>query len=189
MEGAGPMVTSARFDELRRWNFGRRAFRSPVPPAALLKEIARYDSADALAVAKRVRAEVNVETMLDAWLALYREVIEEQRAATSDWLAESRAAAVGLRWLMPYYREITQKGERIAELHRLLARENSQLRQLHQLQQEWRLDKAQQRSEIRDLQQQLAQQQRFTSLCRSLSGRIARKMLKVVSFPLRAAGL
>src|SRR5207248_1420829 len=94
VEGAGPLVTLAQFDELRRWNFGRRALRFPMRPAHLLEQIARYDAADAAAVTRRVRAEANIDTMLDAWLELYGEVMAEQKAAAApDCLAESRAAA------------------------------------------------------------------------------------------------
>jgi glycosyltransferase involved in cell wall biosynthesis len=185
IEGGGPLVTSGRFDELRRWNFGRRALRLPVQPAALLQEIARYDPADAAVVAQRVRAEANVETMLDAWLALYRDVIEEQRAPAADWLTESRATAEGIRWLMPYYREITRQGD-------LLAKAQSECRQLQiqwqQAEANWQFQNTQRQREIDELRHQFAQRQRFGSLCRSLLGRMGRKVLKVVSFPLRAAG-
>jgi hypothetical protein len=185
IEGAGPLVTSAQFDELRRWNFGRRALRLPAQPAALLREIARYDPADAAVVAKRVRAEANVESMLDAWLALYQEVIEEQHPAAADWLTESRAAAEGIRWLMPYYREITHQGD-------LLAKAQSERQQMQvqwqQAEAKWQFQNTQRQREIDELRHQFAQGQRFGSLCRSLLGRMGRKVLKVVSLPLRAAG-
>jgi len=194
-EGAGPLVTTAQFDDLRRWNFGRRALRFPMRPAHLLEQIARYDATDAAAVARRVRTEANTDAMLDVWLQLYGEVIAEQRAAAAapDWLAESRAAADGVRWLMPYYREITRQGERITELHRLLAQEHRAGQQVHLRWQQsaasWQQQLVQRRQELAQLRMQLAQQQRFTSLCRSLVGRVARKLVKVASFPLRAAGL
>ena len=112
---AGPMVTAAEFDRLRRWNFGRRALRHPVGQRVLLREIARYHPGDAAQVTQRVRAEAGLDGALTDLIDLYREAIEEQhRAGTADAAAEGRAAADGLRSLMPYFREIRGCHQRLA---------------------------------------------------------------------------
>jgi len=122
LEGVGPFVTADNFEELRRLNFGRRALRPPITADRLLQEIGRYSREAAAAVSARVRAEAHLDGLLDRWLALYQEVLEEhQQAASCNWPEESRAAAAAVRWLMPYYREIEQKGKRITELECALA--------------------------------------------------------------------
>src|SRR5262249_12358471 len=69
VNGCGPLVTAANFDELRRLNFGRRALRNPVHPDVLDGAIASYDPDDALAVCRRVRAEAGLPALVDALLA------------------------------------------------------------------------------------------------------------------------
>lgn len=100
--GAGPMVTTANLDELRRVNFGMRALRHPVTPAFLAGEIARYDAADAAAVSRAVRVSAGTGAMVDELCELYAEVIAEHAAAgPDDPLAERRAAAAYLQRLSP----------------------------------------------------------------------------------------
>jgi hypothetical protein len=99
--GLGPMVTAADFDRLRRLNFGIRALRLPLTPAALIAEIARYDAADAAEVSRRVRATADREDAVDALVALYRGVLDRWRDPLSHPGApeESRAASRYLRSL------------------------------------------------------------------------------------------
>lgn len=103
--GCGPMVTAAEFEHLRSCNFALRALRERITPANLVREIRRYDAADAAAVSRRVRREAGREQTVDQLVALYRDVIDEQRQAPADASAESRAAATYLRWLAPTLKE------------------------------------------------------------------------------------
>ncbi|MBV9773984.1 MAG: glycosyltransferase, partial [Gemmatimonadetes bacterium] len=100
--GAGPLVTTANLDALRRINFGMRALTHPVTPEFLAGEIARYDAADAAAVSRAVRATAGADAMVDELCALYEEVVDEHAAAGPDDLrAEQRAAAAYLQALSP----------------------------------------------------------------------------------------
>lgn len=97
--GAGPLVTSADLARLRRLNFGIRTLRNELRPETLAREISRYDASDAAEVSRRVRACADQEEAVDELVSLYREVVEEFRAAPRDAAAEGRAAAEYLRWL------------------------------------------------------------------------------------------
>ena len=98
--GSGPMVTAAEVARLRRQNFGVRALRGELRADALAREIARYDPADAAEVSRIVRADADQTRAFDEIVSLYREIIDEHRAATRDPEAEGRAAAEYLRWAM-----------------------------------------------------------------------------------------
>jgi hypothetical protein len=104
--GAGPMVTAANLDQLRRINFGMRALSHPVTPEFLAGEIARYDAADAAAVSRAVREAAGTGTMAGELCSVYDEVVVEYAAAgagtrASDLRAEQRAAAAYLQRLSP----------------------------------------------------------------------------------------
>lgn len=98
--GTGPMVTTAELERLRRLNFGIRALQERPDVSVLKREIARYDSADAAEVSRRIRAASGREAAVDEIIALYEEVLAEHSARkTTDDAAEGRAAAAYLRWL------------------------------------------------------------------------------------------
>ena len=98
--GTGPLVTSGELERLRRLNFGIRALSEKVDADLLVKEIARYDPADAAAVSHCLRASADLGSVVDDAVALYREVIDEFRdRATPHPVEENRAAAEYLRWL------------------------------------------------------------------------------------------
>ena len=98
--GAGPLVTTAELERLRRFNFGIRALQESLEASVLEREIARYDSSDAAEVSRRIRATAGREAAVDEILVLYEEVLAEHAALrTSDTAAESRAASAYLRWL------------------------------------------------------------------------------------------
>ena len=109
--GAGPMVTTANLDQLRRINFGMRALTNPVTPEFLGGEIARYDAADAAAVSRAVREAAGTAAMVGELCSLYEEVVAEHASAPrrgrarSPGLhalhAEQRAAAAYLQRLSP----------------------------------------------------------------------------------------
>lgn len=97
--GVGPLVTQRQFAELRPLNFGIRTLREALHPDILLREIARYEATEAAAVSEQVRATAGHEAVIDELVDLYRQVIEEQQAATIDIESEGRAAAAYLRQL------------------------------------------------------------------------------------------
>jgi hypothetical protein len=104
--GAGPLVTSADFDQLRPLNFGIRTLRHPVTADFLARQIARYDAADAAEVARRLRATAGIEEAVDRMIGIYEEVLAEHRQRGNPPAdEESRAAAAYLRWLSPSFDE------------------------------------------------------------------------------------
>lgn len=102
--GVGPMVTTGELDRLRRLNFGVRTLRQEIDANVLEKEIARYDSSDAMQVSQRIRANAGREAAIEQIVALYQEVIEEfAGGAERDHDAEGRAEAVYLRELTSFF--------------------------------------------------------------------------------------
>jgi hypothetical protein len=99
--GLGPMVTAADFDRLRRLNFGIRALSLPLTPGSVVEEILRYDAADAAEVSRRVHATAGRDEAVDGLVALYGDVLDRWRNASSraDAAEESRAASRYLRSL------------------------------------------------------------------------------------------
>jgi Glycosyltransferase Family 4 len=98
--GSGPLVTSAELEKLRRLNFGIRTLSEQVGPAPLLRQIERYDAADATEVSRLVRAGSDLGSVVDDALRLYEEVIAEyETLPPADPEEENRAAADYLRWL------------------------------------------------------------------------------------------
>lgn len=100
--GAGPMVSTANVEQLRRINFGMRALTHPVTPEFLGAQIARYDAADAAAVSLSLRQSAGTDAMVDELCSLYAALMAERAAAAPDDLrAEQRAAAAYLQRLSP----------------------------------------------------------------------------------------
>jgi hypothetical protein len=98
--GSGPLVTSAELEKLRRLNFGIRTLSEQVGPDLLLRQIERYDAADATEVSRLVRAGSDLGSVVDDALRLYEEVIAEyETLPPADPEEENRAAADYLRWL------------------------------------------------------------------------------------------
>lgn len=75
--GLAGLATADRYPAWRRENFGLRVLSRPVTVEALLAEIDRYDPADAAEVGRRVREEAGLDVWTDAYLALYRRMIED----------------------------------------------------------------------------------------------------------------
>lgn len=99
----GPLVTAADFSRLRPLNFGRRTLDRPLTIEGLVREIERYDAADAQRVTERVREEADLEALLDGLLAVYDEATTIGRLLPSDPAAEARATAAYLRRWAPQY--------------------------------------------------------------------------------------
>ncbi|MEA2654557.1 MAG: hypothetical protein QOI37_1784 [Chloroflexota bacterium] len=81
--GVGPMVTSSSFHALRPLNFGFEALREPLQPEPLLREIARYDPADASRVRDLLRSEAGLVAAVEDLIAIYRDVIDRHRVEPS----------------------------------------------------------------------------------------------------------
>jgi len=98
--GAGPLVTSAAFAELRVLNFGIRTLVQPPTAAHLGGEIDRYDPADAARVQTLMRAAGDLQARLDELLVLYAAALAAPRPEP-DLEAVARAASRYLQWLLP----------------------------------------------------------------------------------------
>jgi len=114
--GSGPMVTTTELDRLRRLNFGRRLLHPPLDAERIVREIARYDAADAHEVSRRIRASAGLGQQLDTLVALYHEVIAENRAQPTDLAAEERTVAAYLRQWGPRVR--SERAQLASEVER-----------------------------------------------------------------------
>jgi hypothetical protein len=75
--GLGPMVTSAEWPALRPWNFGARLLTASLGRDGLLRELRRYDSADAARVTELSRTSAGLGSALDDYGLLYDEILHE----------------------------------------------------------------------------------------------------------------
>jgi hypothetical protein len=133
--GVGPLVTSANVDDLRRMNFGLRALTGPLARDVIVREIARYDGADAARVRDRVRAFADQEDAVDQLVAVYEDARGAAQASPPDADGDLRAAAAYLHGLSARLRwtqstrgllyQLLRRGyfqaQRMAVLRRLLA--------------------------------------------------------------------
>src|SRR5262249_1265735 len=115
--GVGPMVSDAEFGSLRSLNFGVRTLRDQLVKEALLREIARYDPADAEKVTDRIRATAGMDEVVDSIVKLYEEVLAEHESSPKrDRELEAQAVSVYLRWLAPLLKErlgLTRERDRL----------------------------------------------------------------------------
>jgi glycosyltransferase involved in cell wall biosynthesis/2-polyprenyl-3-methyl-5-hydroxy-6-metoxy-1,4-benzoquinol methylase len=103
--GAGPMVTTGNVEQLRPLNFGIRALCEPLSADVIAREVARYDTNDAMAVAGLIRVTAGLKEVIDDLIFLYREVIDEHhRTPNQDLVAEQNAVAVYLGEVAPRLR-------------------------------------------------------------------------------------
>jgi hypothetical protein len=100
-EGLGPLVTTANFDELRRVNFGMRAFRRPVTADAVARALDGYDAEDAARVSARIRDEASLDAAVQRLIATYAAVAGE--TASADRTDEDRAVAQYVEELTAFY--------------------------------------------------------------------------------------
>jgi hypothetical protein len=75
--GLGPLVTSADVATLRPWNFGARLLREPLDPVGLVRQLQRYDAADASAVRSYIRGHADLSTALEQYVQLYEELMSD----------------------------------------------------------------------------------------------------------------
>jgi hypothetical protein len=75
--GAGPLVDTSLFDQLRRLNFGIGCITSRLTAEAIAQQIGRYDASEATRVAGRVRQEAGLDRTAQDLLRLYNEATAE----------------------------------------------------------------------------------------------------------------
>lgn len=100
--GLGPMVTSAELDRLRVNNFGSRVLTAPVDVDGVLRQIERYDAADATEVSRAIRSTAGRDAAVETLIGLYGDVIAEQAGSSDPPEADLAAASGYLRWLGPF---------------------------------------------------------------------------------------
>jgi hypothetical protein len=108
-EGAGPIVTSDRFDQFRNYNFGRHLLERPLRPEYLSEQIGRYDPADAQRVTELARENLSLSGMTQSWIELYRTM---QLAASQHGESEE---------LTEFLLSLESALSRVSELERKLA--------------------------------------------------------------------
>lgn len=101
--GLAGMVTHANYDRMKDSNFGRGAFDKQVTQETITAEIAKHDRNEAISVTRRLRADANLNNLLDNLKRLYGEAISAGdrlsrwsnedlgalRKFVSDWPAKS----------------------------------------------------------------------------------------------------
>jgi hypothetical protein len=117
--GAGPMVTTSNFDDLRKINFGQNALTRPLHTQQIIAEIERYDAVDAARVSERLRKEASIADSIHRWISLYEAVLAESRELPRDVDAELRATGAYLEMLSHWSYESRVEWE-TAQLERLL---------------------------------------------------------------------
>lgn len=100
IEGFGPLVTSANFDELRDLNFGIGALHHP--PDSLASSIDAYDPLDAALVQERVRRDANRSHAMEALLQVYERAMTAIYTTQEHDVACMTAAGHYLNWLAPF---------------------------------------------------------------------------------------
>ncbi|MVV52325.1 hypothetical protein EJA72_29445 [Pseudomonas sp. PB120] len=124
--GLAGMVDTRNLAELRRLNFGVRSMqRHTLSEENILREIQRYDSADAQQVSHWIREDADMEKVVERWLQIYDDLRAEAAATArqpADRLHDQlRAGSAYLRWLTPTIKGRDQQVEaRIQELERLV---------------------------------------------------------------------
>jgi len=74
--GLGGIVTNANFEHSRRYNFGMKTLTRPVEEHLVVSEIQKYDAAESLRAARRIREEASFEACLEEIVTLYNETIQ-----------------------------------------------------------------------------------------------------------------
>ncbi len=99
--GMAGLVTSGNFSALRAKNFGVRSLTEPLTVERLIEEVSRYDREDTAAVCERARHEANLEGLLDAFEALYAEVLSGARRPPMSKAAHEAAVGQFLHDYLP----------------------------------------------------------------------------------------
>jgi hypothetical protein len=136
--GLAGMATRANAAHLRLHNYGARVLQEPVTVESVAAAIACYDPDDASALSASLRPVIDLERQLDAFEALYADVIADVRSAPTS--TDELVAALGpvLHRFLPRYPGTDWPWQfdradllaRIAELDATLARERGEATRL-----------------------------------------------------------
>lgn len=140
--GLAGMATRANAERFRLHNYGQRILRDPVTVESVSAAIEAYDPHEAAALSAALRPVIDLERQIDAFEAVYRDVIAEHRGAPAR--LDDLVGALGPvlhRWLprfpgteWPWQHERGELRARVDELDAALAREREErLTQLHVL--------------------------------------------------------
>lgn len=99
--GVGPMVTSADFERLRPLNFGFASLTDSLTPDNVLRQLQRYDAAEAARVCTLMRGCGGLSDSVTKMVAVYREAIIEAKDATTA------KAPPPSRWARARYRIVS----------------------------------------------------------------------------------
>jgi hypothetical protein len=119
--GLGLMVSSDKFGELRKLNFGAGTLLRPLDPELIAAEIQKYDAHDAQLVSEQVRQTASLTDAITEWIDLYHDALDghavDQRSEEDRRVAELMAAAEYLeKW--GYDARIVWEKEKIEKLLR-----------------------------------------------------------------------
>lgn len=104
--GLGGLVTTRNVQTLRRLNFGMRTMQaSPITEATVLAELEHYSKRDAAEVSDWIRLDAPFQAVVDGFLTVYREALEEHIEAPAH--AVSMAAGSYLRLLSPRLKSLS----------------------------------------------------------------------------------
>jgi len=92
--GCGPMVRSSEIANLRDWNFGFRLLTEPLLPKTIERQIANYDAKDAEQCRDYVRTTSGLDVAVQRLVALYGEVLTENRTHPINAREVADAAAL-----------------------------------------------------------------------------------------------
>jgi hypothetical protein len=150
----GPMVGTDNFSALRPLNFGIRALNEQLNKEALIREIHRYNAQDATQISQRIRADADMQLIINNLVDLYQTSIAEYSCTLpqkNDFSLERNAIARYLLFLKPMlhnYRKvffewqqanhqcqqfsieskyIREENLELAEKYSVLCRENNEL--------------------------------------------------------------
>jgi hypothetical protein len=97
--GLGPMVSTTNVESLRTLEGDYRKLCQALSREGIVREIERYDAADAARVSEWVRSVAGLDRLVPQLLSLYGEAIEEHALRPGDPGGDSQAAAAYLCWL------------------------------------------------------------------------------------------
>jgi hypothetical protein len=84
--GISGMITTAQLEEMHRLNFGRRTLQFAVTAENVLRELDRYDAADATEVSARVRAWNDADVIAEQFISMYEELLSEPVSSSAGEL-------------------------------------------------------------------------------------------------------
>jgi hypothetical protein len=114
--GLGPLVTTGNVRVLRTLEGDYMRYYAPLGVDALVREIQRYDPADAAAVTRHVREVAGADTVVPVLVGLYEEARAEFARRPADPGEDARAAAAYLRWMSKHVKETMVERDPLAGL-------------------------------------------------------------------------